>query len=68
MIPQDDIRGSATKPLNDPKEIEAFLSSNTFILFKFSQMSLRNIQTKLRLKMAFSTMMAVNLLTKISFT
>jgi hypothetical protein len=27
MIPLDDERGSAAKPLNDPKEIEAFLSS-----------------------------------------
>lgn len=27
MIPLDDERGSAAKPLNDPKEIEAFLSN-----------------------------------------
>lgn len=28
MIPQEDETGSAVKPMNDPKEIEAFLSSN----------------------------------------
>ena len=29
MIPQEDETGSAVKPMNDPKEIEAFLSSNS---------------------------------------
>lgn len=27
MIPQEDETGSAVKPMNDPKEIEAFLSN-----------------------------------------
>ncbi len=31
MIPQDNETGSAAKPMNDPKEIEAFLSSIIFL-------------------------------------